>query len=440
VLGFNAFHGEISELAVIPSSIDDQQLNNFRSYAQATWGGFPACGSGPGDTQCTASEYCDRDGLCKTRPCNLSDPFISLTSVFPSTDADGIAFSADRLTAYVSVGPTNGAGNLHYATRADTNSAFGTVIPLTPLPGLNLAEERGPWLSYDGLRIFFSTTSTPTGDADLFVATRPDTSSDFGAPQMLPTVNYLTDLDKWPSFGPEEEVLYFSSQRPAGQDIYSSALVNGVYAAPQIVPVINSSSSDTHPVLSRDGLRIYFRSTRLGILGDGDGDIYFAQRSSASENFGTPVEVTVLNPASGQPVTVLNTSGNEFPVALSPDECSLFVASNRHTGMGGSDYMRIYEIKRGTPPSMVTMTMTVTGPGTGSVEAPFNCAIGQEDCRVERPYGTELIVRGSSTVPWSENGRQALWVGGCRANGAPGLSTDAVVSFTIEQQCTVQFQ
>jgi cysteine-rich repeat protein len=40
-LGFNLFHGDISELAVLPSSISDEAVAEFRSYAQATWGGLP---------------------------------------------------------------------------------------------------------------------------------------------------------------------------------------------------------------------------------------------------------------------------------------------------------------------------------------------------------------------------------------------------------------
>jgi hypothetical protein len=35
------FRGEIAELVVVPSSISDADVANFRSYAQQTWGGLP---------------------------------------------------------------------------------------------------------------------------------------------------------------------------------------------------------------------------------------------------------------------------------------------------------------------------------------------------------------------------------------------------------------
>lgn len=160
-------------------------------------------------------------------------------------------------------------------------------------------------------------------------------------------------------------------------------------------------------MVSADGLRMYFRSERIGPDSDSDGSIYLAERSDTSAGFGTPTFLTLLN-----------TSGNEFPVALSPDECSLFIGSNRHTGMGGVDAFRLYEVKRGTPPAQVTMTLTVTGNGPGSVGAPFNCSIGQT-CSVTQPYDTQLVV-------WAS--RATNRIGGCVANGSPGLGTDGVVA------------
>jgi hypothetical protein len=53
-----------------------------------------------------------------------------------------------------------------------------------------------------------------------------------------------------------------------------------------------------------------------------------------------------------------------------------------------------------------------------------------QTCSVTQPYGTQLVV-------WAS--RSTNWIGGCAANGAPGLSTDGVVSFTIEPSCTVNF-
>jgi hypothetical protein len=339
--------------------------------------------------------------------------------VFPSNVyADGLTLSPDGLSAYVSVGATNVPGDIYAATRPNTTSTF--TLASSPLGNVySPADERGPRLSRDGLRLYFSTTNRPGSQADLVVSSRPDLSALFGSPQPLPAVNDAASFDLQPSFGQWEQVLYFASQRPGSHDIYYSTVDGNGFSPAQLLTSVNSTNSeDSHPVSSPDGLRIYFRSKRVGPDGDSDGSIYMAERSSTTASFGTPTFLTVLN-----------TSGNEFPVALSPDECSLFIGSNRHTGMGGVDVMRLYEVKRATPPSQVTMTMTVTGNGTGSVGAPFNCSMGQT-CSVTQPYGTQLVV-------WAS--RSTNWIGGCAANGAPGLSTDGVVSFTIEPSCTVNF-
>ena len=338
--------------------------------------------------------------------------------MFPSNVyADGLTLSPDGLSAYVSVGATNVSGDIYAATRPNTTSAF--TLASSPLGNVNsAADERGPWLSRDGLRLYFSTTNRPGGQADLVVSSRPGLSGFFGSPQPLSVVNDAGGFDLQPSFGQWEQVLYFAVQRPGIHDIYYSTLDGNGFSPAQVLISASSSSEDTHPVSSPDGLRIYFRSRRAAPDGDTDGSIYMAERGSTTASFGGPTFLTLLN-----------TSGNEFPVALSPDECSLFIGSNRHTGMGGVDLMRLYEAKRGTPPSQVTMTLTVTGNGTGSVGAPFNCSIGQT-CSVTQPYGTQLVV-------WAS--RSTNWIGGCAANGSPGLSTDGVVNFTIEPSCTVQF-
>jgi hypothetical protein len=38
--GYTKFHGDISEIVVVPEAISDEQVQNFRTYAQGTWGGL----------------------------------------------------------------------------------------------------------------------------------------------------------------------------------------------------------------------------------------------------------------------------------------------------------------------------------------------------------------------------------------------------------------
>lgn len=384
------------------------------------------CGYLPGDRTCATGEYCDDDGACKTRPCNLTDPFISLTSVFDDTvRASGISFSADKLTAYVAVGYLTGPGagyDIKFATRATPTSPFGSF---TSIPSITTtANEEDPWLSKDGLELYYSTTNTSNGDPDLLRATRSTPTGTFGNVTSLPLNQIKFDQD--PYFAPGQATFFFASDRTvAGLDLWSATYSGGTFGTPVALTNLNAANvRDSDPVVSRDGLRIYFKSRRVAVShpnvnADGDGDVYMADRSSTGAAFPAP---TLLN--------ILNTSGIDFPVAVSADGCSLFVASNRHTGLADLETFRIYEAKRGAPPQNVTITMKVFGNAGDSVGAPFNCAAGST-CNVTQAFGTYANpVFGT---------REANWSGGCEARGSPGLSTDGVVIFGVDPVCTVQF-
>jgi hypothetical protein len=144
-----------------------------------------------------------------------------------------------------------------------------------------------------------------------------------------------------------------------------------------------------------------------------------ADRSSTSADFGTP---TLIN--------ILSSTGIDYPAGVSADGCTLFVGSNRHTGNSDQEIFRLYEVRRGTPPQNVTITMQVFGDPGDSVGAPFNCAAGSS-CTVTQAYGTYANpVLANSSVDWS---------GACLPRGSPGLSSDGVVLFGVDPVCTVQF-
>lgn len=389
------------------------------SCEAATCGdGFVRAGVEECDPGVAGGPACDPD--CTLTPnCSPTDPFISLTQLFPGVRADGIAFSADQLTAYVSTGATN--VEIYVATRANVASSFGS---LSAVANVNTGyHERAPWLSPDGLSLYFSTES-PSGVADIVRSTRASTSAAFGMPQAL-SIN-TSSIERDPFFAPWSSTLYFASERSGSQrDLFQSTFDGFTFSTPQALAVVNDASTDDeNPVLTPDGLKLYFKARRGGIRhpsigADGDGDIWSAARASTSSSFGTPVIDTLLN-----------TSGVEFPVAISADGCSLFIASNRETGLGSQDNYRLYEAKRGPPPANVTMTVQVIGGASDGVGSPINCAAGST-CMITRPYGT--ILDGVAA------NRQALWTGGCEARGGPGLSTDSMWSFTVDPQCIVQF-
>jgi hypothetical protein len=90
-------------------------------------------------------------------------------------------------------------------------------------------------------------------------------------------------------------------------------------------PIVNSASNDRGPAISKDGLSLYFASTRLG--GSGGEDIYVSQRETLDSEWGSPVN---LGP-------IINTASDDMVPAFSRDGHLLFFATSRLGGFGGVD-------------------------------------------------------------------------------------------------------
>ena len=172
------------------------------------------------------------------------------------------------------------------------------------------------------------------GEHVLYKATRTTTASDFQAPGILATISAMpAAVDLQPFVTTDGDVWFISDRRtPNVQfDMYRSPLLaDGGYGTPALAPGVDltTDSNETKAVLSRDGLRIFFGSARLGGLGGAD--IWTATRPNKSTDFGT---VTVVGE--------LNSAGNDRPAWISPDSCRLYISSDRVIGSG-----RIYVASR----------------------------------------------------------------------------------------------
>lgn len=89
--------------------------------------------------------------------------------------------------------------------------------------------------------------------------------------------------------------------------------------------VVNSAAGDFFPAISKDGLSLYFTSSRPG--GFGGWDIYVSQRDTLASTWGSP---TNLGPA-------INSAFDEGAPAFSPDGHRMYFSSNRPGGLGGND-------------------------------------------------------------------------------------------------------
>jgi Tol biopolymer transport system component len=142
---------------------------------------------------------------------------------------------------------------------------------------------------------------------------------------------------------------------------------------------VNSTSDDSGSFISKDGLRLYFNSTRPG--GFGGLDIYVSQRASVHDSWESPVN---LGPT-------INSSFNEQTSAISPDGHRLYFASDRPGGFGGLDlYVSRRHDKRddfgwGSPVNL--------GAGVNSLEPELGPAILDEE-EAETEAVTLYFARG----------------------------------------------
>ena len=97
-------------------------------------------------------------------------------------------------------------------------------------------------------------------------------------------------------------------------------------------PVVNSTSTDNTPCISRDGLNLYFNSTRPGGFGT-TGDLYVSQRPTTVEPWGTPM--ILLN---------VNTSAQEYWPTLSPDGHRMYFS--RFLNHDGNNNFDLYVSRR----------------------------------------------------------------------------------------------
>jgi Tol biopolymer transport system component len=210
--------------------------------------------------------------------------------------------------------------DVYIATRSNRTDPFDAPRPVTALN--SPFSDYDPDLSADGLTIAYAPVLGDGGLQHILTATRPTVDAAFGAPQRATVLDGTSD-DIQPFLTLDGTEIWFSSARLDGtyDRIYRAARdSSGAFGPPVLVGELGTSTSDSDlPVLSADGLTIYFESDRSG--GKGGGDIWTATRPTKSSPFGPPTNVTELNSAL-----------EEGPTWLSPDNCRLYLGGDPVNG------------------------------------------------------------------------------------------------------------
>jgi len=225
----------------------------------------------------------------------------------------------------------HGCGRLGFEPPDCVFGRFGSPVPV---PGLDDAIDNwAPQISPDGLTLYWS--AWPAATSDLFVATRLSTISSFG-PAVALAIN-AGSYDGQPALSEDGLELFFTSDR-------APATARSTFVARRTDPTQPFSTppdlvgelaggNTSGPVLSSDGLRIYFYSDRSGDL-----DLYVAERSDRSTPFAAPT-----------PLAELNTRSNEGAPAISQDEREILFGSDRPGGTGRMDLWRAFRSGVGAP-------------------------------------------------------------------------------------------
>ena len=149
--------------------------------------------------------------------------------------------------------------------------------------------EGTPWLSSDGLELYFYARNRAGGygDLDIWISRRTTKNDPWGEPMNIGPIVNSSACEVSPALSPDGLLLFFSEDvggpiRSGGfgsSDMWVTrrASISGPWGAPvNLGPVVNSPSHDCGPRVSRDGSTLYFSSERPGGFGGPYGDIYQA--------------------------------------------------------------------------------------------------------------------------------------------------------------------
>lgn len=231
-------------------------------------------------------------------------------------------------------------------------------------------DDRNPWISDDGKRIYFSRDTGAMTGSDIYVAVRASPTSQFTPPVTVPNLNSAKREGR-PSLTSDESILVLSTDRDGPINIALTDTFSGTLGVPggaHLAEVNQIGTERIDPFLTGDGLHLYFASdtgpgkklqllvaTRPSIADDfappvnvpgiddnavnqadpalsrdelvlvysaypnnEAGELWYATRTTSTGDFGPPEQVPGVS-----------TDSSEFDPVLSPDGCDLYFASNR---------------------------------------------------------------------------------------------------------------
>lgn len=233
---------------------------------------------------------------------------------------------------------------------------------------LSIANEnsRNPWISADGLRMYFARDQGTTNTLDIYFTHRDSTAMPFGAPVAMTNLNSPDDEGRaW--LTPDELTLVLSSDRggPTTNILMATRTAGAAFGSPSTgyltaVNMVGTERND--PFLSPDGLRLYL-SVNAGP--GGRFLIMLATRSSTMDDFGTPLQV---------PGTAFTSNSLGDPALYQGERLLVFSVID---GTGSAD---LWYATRASPTEPFGTAAEI--PGVNSVDTEFDVVLGADGCDV----------------------------------------------------------
>jgi Tol biopolymer transport system component len=275
-----------------------------------------------GDTSTDGGGDGGGDGSAVPR-CDVGKPFTDIASVL-GPDNQPIAYpasafaptlTADESTLIFSTPAPDGGSMLVAASRAGASFSAPQPIPAIPQVG----RDTWPSLRLTGDLLVFATDRSAPGLLAplLFHGVPRFADGGFGAPFRLDSLAAGASSDATPFLSADGSELFFSAIRGSAQspDIFrATRQADGGFGDPQPVEVVNTIGGEEYsPVLSGDGLTLYFSSDRNFARVS---TIFVARRDAPGAPFHLPVVVPELDNG------LVRNAG-----WLSPDQCRLYFQS-----------------------------------------------------------------------------------------------------------------